>query len=122
MPRALLLLGGVASLLAACSSDYPIRVVIETTFVGAVRPTDVLCNVSGTTTTATGHSAGPATVVLELTVQDGARHTVGTSPSSSRMVPSGHAWNWTLRARNGTSVPKQCTVDTVGSIGPAATP
>ena len=44
------LLGGVALLLVACSSDYPIRVTTEVPLSGAVVPTDILCNVSGGTT------------------------------------------------------------------------
>lgn len=121
-PRAFLLLGGVALLLVACSSDYPIRVTTEVPLVGAVIPTNILCNVSGGITTATGYSAGPATVVLALSVQNAARKIVGTSSTVTRDVPSGHTWNWTLRARTGTSVPTGCIVSTVGSTRPSATP
>ena len=121
-PRAFLLLGGVAFLLAACSSGYPIRVTTEEPLVGAVVPTNILCNVSGGTTTATGYSAGPATVVLVLTVRNAARQIVVMSPTVTRDVPSGHTWNWTLRAHTGTSVPTGCVVRTVGSTRPVATP
>lgn len=121
-PRAFLLLGGAALLLVACSSGYPIRVTTELPLVGAVVPTNILCTVSGGTTTATGVSAGPATVVLALTVRDAARKTVGTSPTVTRDVPSGQTWSWTLRARTGTSVPTGCIVSSVGSTGSSATP
>ena len=120
-PRVSLLFGGVVLLLVACSSDYPIRVTTEVPLVGAVVPTNILCNVSGGTTTATGYSAGPATVVLVLTVQNAARKIVGTSPTVTRDVRSGQTWNWTLRARTGPSVPTGCIVSTVGSTRPSAT-
>jgi hypothetical protein len=121
-PRALLLLGGVALLLAACSSDYPIRVTTAVPLGGAVVPTNILCNVSGGTTTATGHSTGPATVVLALTVQNATRQIVGTSPTITSEVQSGRTWNWTLRASTGASVPTGCIVNTVGSTRPTAIP
>jgi len=121
-PRVLLLLGGGALLISACSSDYPIHVITETPLIGAVIPTDTLCNVSGATTTATGSVAGPATVVLVLTVQNAARKTVGTSARASEHVPSGKTWDWTLRANTAGFVPARCTVSTVGSVKPTTFP
>ncbi len=121
-PRTLLLLGGVAFVLVACSSDYPIRIITEVPLGGAVVPTNMSCNVSGGTTIATGYSTGPATVVLTLSVQNAARKTVGTSSIVTRGVPSGHTWNWTLRARTGASVPTECIVNTVGSTRPSTLP
>ena len=115
-----MLLGGVALLVVACSSGYPIHVTTEDSLIGAVLPTDILCNVSGSITTATGHSAGPAKVVLALTVQDASRRIVGSSPTVSRVIPSGSSWNWTLRAHTGTSTPTGCTVSTLGSTRPTA--
>ena len=115
-----MLLGGVALLVMACSSGYPIHVTTEDSLIGAVVPTDIQCNVAGGTTTATGHSAGPAKVVLALTVQDASRRIVGSSPTVSRVIPSGSSWNWTLRAHTGTSTPTGCTVSTLGSTRPTA--
>ena len=117
-PRALLLLGGVVLLMSACSSDYPIHVITNTPLVGAVIPTNIMCNVSGTTTTATGSSTGPEDVVLALTVRNAGRQIVGTSPTVTRVIPSGHTWNWTLRARTGASVPSECIVNTGDSTRP----
>src|SRR5665213_3554394 len=121
-PRALLLLGGVALIFSACSSDYPIHVITEAPLIGAVIPTNILCSVSGATTTATGSSAGPATVVLVLTVQNAARKTVGASARASKHVPSGKSWDWTLRANTAGFVPARCTVSTVGSFRPTTIP
>lgn len=115
-----MLLGGVALLVVACSSDYPIHVTTEVPLIGAVVPTDILCSASGGTTTATGHSAGHAKVVLALTVQDASRRIVGSSPTISKVIPSGSSWNWTLRAHTGTSTPIGCTVSTLGSTRPTA--
>lgn len=120
--EAMVLIGGVALLLVACSSDYPIHVITEFPLVGAVVPTNILCDVSGDTTTATGHSAGPAKVVLALTVQDASMRIVGSSPTVSRVILSGDSWDWTLRAHTGTSTPTGCTVSTLGSTRPAAGP
>jgi hypothetical protein len=120
--RALLLLGGVVLLLSACSSDSPIHAITETPLVGAVIPTNILCNVSGATTTATGSSTGPENVVLALTVRNAGKQIVGTSPTVTRGVPSGHTWNWTLRARTGAAVPTECIVNTVGSTRPSTLP
>ena len=121
-PAVIVLLGAVALLLVACSSDNPMHVTTEVPLNGAVVPTDILCTESGGTTTATGHSAGPAHVVLALTVHDASGRIVGSSPTVARVVPSGSSWNWTLRAHAGTSTPTGCTVSTLGSTRPAAAP
>jgi len=122
LPRALMLIGGIALLLSACSSDHPIHVITETSLGGTIIPTNLLCNVSGATTTTTGSSTGPENVVLALTVRNAASQIVGTSPTVTRRVPSGHTWNWTLRARTGASVPTECIVNTVGSTRPSTIP
>ena len=121
-PAVIVLLGAVALLLVDCSSDNPIHVTTEVPLSGVVVPTDILCNESGGTTTATGHSAGPAHVVLALTVHDASGRIVGSSPTVARVVPSGSSWNWTLRAHTGASAPTGCTVSTLGSTRPAAAP
>jgi len=74
---ALLPLAGIARLISACSSNYSIPVISQFE-VDGVQPTNTSCEVSGSKTTASGSITGPATVILELTVQNAAGKNVGT--------------------------------------------
>ena len=118
---ALLPLAGIALLISACSSTYSIPVTSQFE-VDGVQSTNASCEVSGSKTTASGSITGPATVILELTVQNAAGKNVGTIGRATRSVPLGDRWRWTISSNTAGVTPARCTINSDGSVRSTTSP
>lgn len=104
---------GCGGLLSACSSTTSLPIIVKFDIHGAM-PTSETCVVSGGMTTATGSVAGPGTVTLVLSVQDATGKPVGGKGRTSRTVPVGKSWHWTVSANTSGTVPSRCIVRSLG--------